>query len=224
MMKVDEKVASTKDRLKEAMGVANKKQADLARDTGLDTGSICHYLAGTYEPKQAAITKLAIALNVSEKWLLGYDIPKERTVERVASTKDRLKEAMRTVGKKQKDLAMETGISHGTISRYVSGAVEPRADAACKLASVLGVSEKWLWGYDVPQEQTIVLRENDDTQIVRIFSDEAEPVAEISYSQAIDKLAQIIEDKDFCELFESYNRLSAKNKQIVKRLISDLSV
>ena len=214
MMKADEKVASIKDRLKEAIEAANKKQADLARDTGLDKSAICQYLAGKYEPKQDAITKLAIALNVSEKWLLGYDVPNERIVERVASTKDRLEEAMRTSGKKQTDLARETGISKGTICRYVAGEVEPRADAACKLASVLGVSEKWLWGYDVPKEHTLIPNDIDNKEIV----------AEISYSQAIDKLAKIFEDKEFCELFESYNRLNAKNKQIVKRLISDLSV
>lgn len=71
---------STSERLKEAMRDAGKKQADLVRETGLDRGSISSYLSGKYEPKQIAISKLAIALNVSEMWLWGYDVPKERTV------------------------------------------------------------------------------------------------------------------------------------------------
>ena len=70
---------STSERLKDAMIAAVKKQADLVRETGLDRGAISSYLSGKYEPKQIAINKLAIALNVSEMWLWGYDVPKERT-------------------------------------------------------------------------------------------------------------------------------------------------
>ena len=69
------------DRLREAMADANKKQADLARETGLDKGSISSYLSGKYEPKQKAIAALARCLNVSEMWLWGYDVPKVRTEE-----------------------------------------------------------------------------------------------------------------------------------------------
>lgn len=87
-------------------------------------------------------------------------------MERVASTPERLKEAMRDAGKKQIDLARETGLSHSTVSRYLSGAVEPRQDATHKLASVLGVSEMWLWGYDVPKVRTAEQKKNDDLVIV----------------------------------------------------------
>jgi transcriptional regulator with XRE-family HTH domain len=61
------------------MDAKGKKQVDLVRATGLDKGSINHYLSGKYEPKQRAINKLAIALDVSEMWLWGYDVPMERS-------------------------------------------------------------------------------------------------------------------------------------------------
>ena len=69
------------ERLREAMLEAGKKQADLARETGLDKGAISSYLSGKYEPKQKAIAALARALNVTEMWLWGYDVPKVRTAE-----------------------------------------------------------------------------------------------------------------------------------------------
>lgn len=72
------RVAITPDRLREAMAVRGKKQVDLVRETGIDKGSISSYLSGRYEPKQEAIYKLAIALDVSEMWLWGYDVPMER--------------------------------------------------------------------------------------------------------------------------------------------------
>ncbi len=68
-------------RLRKAMAAAGKRQADLVRETGLDRGSISSYLSGKYEPKQKAIYKLSAALNVSEAWLLGYDVPMARTPE-----------------------------------------------------------------------------------------------------------------------------------------------
>lgn len=79
--------ATTAERLKEAMLAVGKKQADLARETGLDKGAISSYLAGKYEPKQKAIGKLAIALDVSEMWLFGYDVPQERTPEQKKNDK-----------------------------------------------------------------------------------------------------------------------------------------
>ena len=88
--------------------------------------------------------------------------------ERVALTKDRLKEAMQRADKKQADLVRETGLNRGTISRYLSGAVEPRQDAAYKLALALNVSETWLWGYDVPMERSSMQKKNDD--LVKIIA------------------------------------------------------
>ena len=73
--------ATLSQRLREALTVSGKKQADLVRETGLDRGSISSYLSGKYEPKQKAIYKMARALNVSESWLLGYDVPMHRTDE-----------------------------------------------------------------------------------------------------------------------------------------------
>lgn len=71
-------VATTSERLKEAMHLTGKKQADLVRETGIDKGSISHYVSGKYEPKDKGIHKLAVALDVSEMWLWGYDVPMER--------------------------------------------------------------------------------------------------------------------------------------------------
>lgn len=88
--------------------------------------------------------------------------------ERIALTKDRLKEAMQRAGKKQADLVRDTGLNRGTISRYLSGEVEPRQDAAYKLALALNVSETWLWGYDVPMERTPQQKKNDD--LVKIIA------------------------------------------------------
>lgn len=75
------RVDTTANRLKQRMKECGKKQVDLARETGIDKGSISNYVSGRYEPKQMAIYNLAKALDCSEMWLWGYDIPKERPAE-----------------------------------------------------------------------------------------------------------------------------------------------
>lgn len=96
-----------------------------------------------------------------------------KDMERVAATPDRLREAMRDANKKQIDLAKETGLSHSTISRYLSGQVEPRQEAIIKLATVLNVSEWWLWGYNVPQTRSVDQKKNDAiaSAVVRMRKD-----------------------------------------------------
>jgi repressor LexA len=67
------------DRMKQAMDIKDMKQADLVKLTGLTKSAISQYYSGTYEPKQKGIYAIAKALNVSEAWLMGHDVPMERT-------------------------------------------------------------------------------------------------------------------------------------------------
>lgn len=71
-------VASIADRLREAMNIRKKKQVDLVRETGINRSAISRYLSGEYEPKNKPIYQMARALDVSEQWLMGYDVPMER--------------------------------------------------------------------------------------------------------------------------------------------------
>ena len=76
-----ERVENVSTRLREAMYQAEKTQADLARETGISKATLSRYLSGQFEPKQNAVNKMAIALNVSEMWLWGCDVPMARPVE-----------------------------------------------------------------------------------------------------------------------------------------------
>lgn len=70
---------SIANRIQKALDIRNMKQADLVKLTGIGKSSISTYLSGEYEPKQKNIYKIAKALNVSESWLMGYDVPMQRT-------------------------------------------------------------------------------------------------------------------------------------------------
>lgn len=65
-------------RLRKAMNYRNIKQVDLVNKTGIDKALISNYLSGKYKAKHDKLHKLAIALDVSEGWLMGYDVDMER--------------------------------------------------------------------------------------------------------------------------------------------------
>lgn len=69
---------SFKNRLLQAMNANNVKAAELSKRTGLSKAQISQYVNGVYEAKQVALYKLAVALNVSEAWLMGHDVPMGR--------------------------------------------------------------------------------------------------------------------------------------------------
>lgn len=65
-------------RLKDAMQMRNMKQVDLVEKTKLTKSAISQYYSGVFEPKQNALHKIALALDVSEAWLMGANVPMER--------------------------------------------------------------------------------------------------------------------------------------------------
>lgn len=73
-----ERVESVSNRLHKAMRISGKTQADLVRETGIGKSNLSRYISGKYDPKSDAVYKLATALNVSEMWLWGCDVPMER--------------------------------------------------------------------------------------------------------------------------------------------------
>lgn len=107
------KTSTTAKRLQEAMDLAHMKQADLARATGLSKGGISNYVTGRYEPKSDIISKLAKALNCSEMWLWGYDVPRERsspsspTKENLTEGEKALLELFRLVPEDQQQLVLQ---------------------------------------------------------------------------------------------------------------------
>lgn len=78
---------TTSERLKQIMSEQGLRQADILERAkpycekfGLKLGrnDISQYVSGKVLPKQDKLTLLGYTLNVSEAWLMGYDVPRER--------------------------------------------------------------------------------------------------------------------------------------------------
>ena len=70
-----------KDRLREALEMRSLRPVDLCNKTGIPKGAVSYYLAGKSEPKADRLYIMCKALDVSEAWLMGYDVPAARTPE-----------------------------------------------------------------------------------------------------------------------------------------------
>lgn len=60
------------------MTANNMKAVDLCERTGIPKSAVSYYLSGKSTPKSDRLYLIGRALDVSEAWLLGYDVPKER--------------------------------------------------------------------------------------------------------------------------------------------------
>lgn len=73
-----ERIESCGQRIAKALDINGMKQAELCKLAKVPKSSLSLYLSGAYEPKQNRIYDMARVLNVSEAWLMGYDVPMER--------------------------------------------------------------------------------------------------------------------------------------------------
>lgn len=81
------KNSSTSERLKRIMNERSLRQVDILEaakpfcekyGVKLAKNDLSQYVSGKVEPRQEKLTILGLALNVSETWLMGYDVRRER--------------------------------------------------------------------------------------------------------------------------------------------------
>lgn len=68
-------------RLNKALAVKGLRAVDLCERTGIPKGAVSYYLSGKSQPKADRLYEISKALDISEAWLLGFDVPMERTAE-----------------------------------------------------------------------------------------------------------------------------------------------
>lgn len=117
----------TSDRLRELMSSRKLKQVDILRlcqpycemyDVKMNKSDISQYLSGKTEPSQDKLIVLGMALGVQESWLMGFDVPAERS----------------TGIKKELVIADELSDTKRELLNFVSGLSE--TEAAVLLASL----------------------------------------------------------------------------------------
>jgi len=87
------KPSTTAERLQEAMNIRGLKQVDVLRLAepycrAYGVTALTQYVSGKIVPRQDKLTILGLALDVSEVWLMGYDVPMERKTAPIPMEED----------------------------------------------------------------------------------------------------------------------------------------
>lgn len=115
---------------------------------------------------------------------------------------NRIAEALSIKGWKQVDLVERTGIAKSSINAWVKQNWQPKQKSLMKMAKVLGVSEMWLAGYDVPMER---------------------PIAQIKNDELVKLISEIRKDSDLQCLFLSILNLKEDQRKTVESVVNQLN-
>ena len=89
--------STTAQRLRKIMSDRNLRQVDILAlaepyckryGVNLKKNDLSQYCSGKVEPGQDKLTILGLALGVSEPWLMGFDVPMERTITPITENSD----------------------------------------------------------------------------------------------------------------------------------------
>ncbi len=69
---------SCAERIAYALTVRKMTQTELCKKTGIPKSAMSQYIKGSFEPKQNRVYLISKALDVSEAWLMGYDVPMKK--------------------------------------------------------------------------------------------------------------------------------------------------
>lgn len=107
----NQKPATTAERLREAMERKGMRQADVLEaaklyskvpsfeGVKLNKSDLSQYCSGKVEPKQDKLTLLGAVLDVTEAWLMGFDVPMQKPLTPIAEISDeRLREIIQLYG------------------------------------------------------------------------------------------------------------------------------
>ena len=202
------RVATTSERIKEALKLRDMRQTDLAQITDIDKGSISSYISGRYEPKNEAVYKMANALSVSEMWLWGYDVPIERPTDRTVPTLGEIISAYRHENNmSMDDFAKKSGLSKSYISVLEKNKrpgsnkpVEPSVGCVMQVADAIGVNF-----------MDLMLATCDAGQLKKDMFN-LDYVAE----EGRDTVAQIIEANHRNDFIENSKKTNPKEKHVVE--------
>ncbi|MBE5881223.1 MAG: helix-turn-helix transcriptional regulator [Lachnospiraceae bacterium] len=115
---------------------------------------------------------------------------------------NRIAEALAMKGWKQVDLVERTGIKKSSINGWVKQNWQPKQKALMDMARVLGVSEMWLAGYDVPMER---------------------PQAQIKNDELVKLIMELKDNEELRNLCMSISHLTDDQRKTIGSMVTELS-
>ena len=166
---------SVSTRLKQIMLERGLKQADILRMVAplcemygekIGSNALSEWVTGKYEPNQRKLTILGQALGVSEAWLMGFNVSRERSTQTdpwMKAFRESLKEEYSKYGD---DEIREAGVDPSRLEEIIAGTKPITLSEACELADQFGCSLDEMVGY----ENTIRVPESQAERIIQFVN------------------------------------------------------
>lgn len=112
-------ISTTSERLQYLMQTQNLKQVDILNkclpicnkyNVKMGRNHISQYVSGKVKPNQDKLSILALALNVNEAWLMGYDVPMTNDIEETNDNEPHIRTAEK-VGARIQYIRKKRGLS-----------------------------------------------------------------------------------------------------------------
>lgn len=203
------KESNTSERLKYIMETQCIKQVDILEKckpfcakygVRLAKNDLSQYVSGKVEPKQDKLSILGLALNVSEAWLSGYNVPMSRSNTR--EFKDIIKQLRTEKNLSQSDLASELEISSSSVAMWEIGRRYPSKELYEQIADYFNVDIDFLYGR---------------TDIRQKIHFDKEGHAIINTSHPSDFLINLNDEEK--EIIIEYRSLDEENQKTFRRLL-----
>lgn len=156
-------ISNTSERLKDIMKTRNLRQIDILNlclpycekhNIKMGRNHISQYVSGKVQPNQEKLSILAMALNVSEAWLMGYDVMSNYFMENIKFIRRKNQMTQEQFGKK-----LDKAIS--TISAWENG------DRSPIISDVILIGQKF--GYE-PADILFVDLTSEDREFYKKFN------------------------------------------------------
>lgn len=125
-------------RLRKALEMREMSQKELSQRTGINESSISTYLKGEYTARQKKVDLMAEALRVDPAWLMGFDVPPNKSQPKPTTDEDLPQLTPRDERQIAKELeAMMNDLDAQTDFAAHGGTIEDEEDRELLRASLL---------------------------------------------------------------------------------------
>lgn len=218
--RADSRIAFSSN-LRLCMAKAGKSRREVSEAIGVSYFTFSDWCNGKKYPRIEKLEALAEYFGVSVPDLIDSretnevhvpgeaesQEPVKTESERIDTFASRLQLAMDRTGIKRVELVRATGIDQGAMTNYLKGRYEPKQDTVAKLAKVLNVSERWLWGYGSEAEMVL------DNHVPAANQEQK------AKEDVLDIILRLHTDAEFLKIVEKMNALDSEKLKALKQFL-----
>lgn len=120
---------------------------------------------------------------------------------------NRIKESMREKGLKQVDIVKTTGVSKGSVSKWLAGKAKPSGEYLLRLSQVLSESEYWLLNGEDPYNSYRDIDDGMDAINAYAESERSHYIKELGLDPSLPYSIRFLQEEFENKIFSEYERL-----------------